>query len=245
MGWIENLKNNGYATISGVFSKSEVDLFRRDAVMALGKETACANLQVRNGFPALMFWPENLAPSLRAASQDPRMIKIVQDVIGDDVDRLVSQIYYRMPGDGDMFQWHRDSIFRTPKQDFLDIESKYLQTIIVIDDVFLGNGPIEFIPGSHKWSHEKWNALGVGPVDQLDPGLRHFRRANLQGEKVLASPGDVIVWDSMVVHGSEKNESGDWRMNYMQGFAAADAVLVKNKFPAYLRGGKHANEARA
>jgi hypothetical protein len=58
--------------------------------------------------------------------------------------------------------------------------------------------------------------------------LRGFRREELPGHiralrqvPMEADPGDVLVWSSLTVHGSEANTSNDSRMYYMNGFARA------------------------
>ena len=42
-----------------------------------------------------------------------------------------------------------------------------------------------------------------------------------------------LLWSSMIVHGSEKNESHRGRMQYISGFAATGAIKAKNKYPRY------------
>src|SRR5690606_31530900 len=110
--------------------------------------------KVRNNgkeFPGLLFWPSSMSPHLSSVAKDERLSNIVQYFLGPNVRWLNNQIYYRESGDGDEFAWHQDITFRTPANKFSGIETKYLQTIIVVDEITEDNGAVEFIYGSHKW----------------------------------------------------------------------------------------------
>ncbi len=229
MHWKKELEEKGYAKIEGVFTKAETDIIRREAIMALPLAMPKGCVQVRSGYPALLFGPSNFSTTLGSFIRDRRLKDIVFSVLGENVFHLVEQIYFRMGGDGDSFALHQDISFRTPPDDFHEIENGYLQTIICVDGMDEENGAIEFEPGSHKKGD-----LGLVPRDNSEYGLRGFDRRGWQGEKVRANPGDVLVWSPLVVHGSEPNNSSRWRMNYMSGFAAEAAVKSKNRFPKYV-----------
>jgi len=176
-----------------------------------------------------MFWPKDINWYLANVAEDFRMRTIVSMILGTkEIRQINNQIYFRESGDGDEFAWHQDISFRTPPEDFQNIESGYLQTVIVVDPMYQENGAIEFIPRSHRWGD-----MHLIPRDGSELGLREFIRGDWSGIKIKANPGDVLVWNVMVVHGSEKNESGRNRMTYMNGFAREDSVLNKTRFPKY------------
>ena len=232
-----DLEMYGYAMIPGVFGQVECDLIREEAYRLQAIPRAQSNMQWKlNGkrrSPGLLFWPQDLSPYMRDVAFDPRLRNIVTSFLGPDVLQLNNQVYYRESGDGDEFAWHQDICFRTPREDFKGIESAYLQTIIVVDRITHDNGAVEFIPGSHKWGEVK----DLVPRDNTEYGLREFRRGSYKGVKLIANPGDVLLWSVMAVHGSEQNNSGEHRMTYMNGFAAANAVKP-GKFPVYTKDGK-------
>lgn len=236
--WQKELEKNGYARIKSVFSIDEVNRMRAEAIMALTKipQDDPSKLQVREyaggKWPALLFWPSQISNYLDRIRKDERLSKIVREALGDDIVQLNNQIYYRLPGDGDEFAWHQDITFRTPKEHYDQIETGYLQTIIVIDPMIM-NGGIEFIPGSHRWGDKN-----LVPRDGSEKNLREFVRGEWKGEEVLANCGDVLVWSVMVVHGSQKNRSNKSRMTYMNGFAKASSVSSEAGFPTYMRNGQ-------
>lgn len=229
----EALAKYGYARIPGYLEKSDIDRLRSESLMALTRLPASdpQRLQVRNGFPALLFWPNSLSSHM--AKLSAALAPVVRAVLGDNVLQLNNQYYYRLPGDGDQFAWHQDVAFRIPREKFLRIEERYLQTAIIVDPMSSENGGIEFIPGSHLWGELK----NMVPRDGTERGLREFNRGHLAGVTAVAEPGDLMLWSVMVVHGSQPNASNRPRSYLMNGFAAAEAV-VDLDFPWYLKHGR-------
>ena len=224
---------NGYAKIPRVFGNYEIDAIRDESyrlINTMPVEKRRQVLQSKGNYPSLLFWPQDLSSYMKEVSQDDRLKQIVTYFLGPNVRQLNNQVYFRQSGDKDEFAWHQDICFRTPPADFNNIEEKYLQTIIVVDEI-KGNGAVEFIPGSHRWGE----VPELVPRDDSEKGLRKFVRGQWKGEKFEAQPGDVLIWSVMVVHGSEQNNSGRNRMTYMNGFCAEDALLNKKRFPIYCR----------
>ena len=225
---LEIYKKQGYVRIKNVFDEKECAQIKAEAYEELIK---CPDdhprLQWKNKKPALLFWPQDYNQFLRKIVFDPKMKKIVYQFLGTkEVRQINNQIYFRESGDGDQFAWHQDICFRTPPQDFHEIEANYIQTVIAVDPI-KDNGAIEFIPGSH------YKNLNLIPRDNSELGLRKFVRGDWKGEKVVAHAGDVLVWNLLVVHGSEENISERSRMTYMSGFAAEKSVLNKHSYPEY------------
>jgi ectoine hydroxylase-related dioxygenase (phytanoyl-CoA dioxygenase family) len=228
-GWFAGLHRDGVAVIPQVFSLAEVNHMRSAAMMALTQIKGGKNrLQVCRaaGYesPGLLLWPAISNAVLNKYRTDPRLVGIVRSVLGENIKQINNQVYFRLPGDRDSFSWHQDKVFRQPAEDFPGVESGYLQTVIVIDEITEDNAPVEYITGSHR-------APFAGNPDERSPRLRQFSRDGLSGVKIMARPGDVMVWSVMVVHGSDQNRSQLPRMTYMNGFARADCSRYN---PPYL-----------
>lgn len=223
---------HGWARIPDVFSEAICLQIKSNA--EIGKRAAPERMQfVTNShgdkYPALLFWPQEICQPLWEISHSKDLRMIVEAFLHTDkIRHLNNQIYFREPGDEDEFAWHQDLTFRTPAEEFYDIESGYLQTVIVVDEIFEDNSPIEFISGSQNWGDMK-----LVPRDNTERNLRKFVRGTWKGTKVLAKPGDVLVWSVMTVHGSEENTSDKPRMLYMNGFARDDACKNKERFGLY------------
>jgi hypothetical protein len=244
---IEQYKRDGICKFNGIFSLPEINRLRSSAFVALTETSKISSrgyphktleLVHSSGVPspALLFWPALCNAYQEQMRTDNRLISIVRQFLGDDVQQLNNQFYFRLPGDTDSFAWHQDIMFRNPKENYPRIveEDGYVQTAIIVDEMSSQNGGIEFVLGSHL--------LGdLGLIGSDYEGLRGFNRdnkhpafQNLPTVILEASPGDVVVWSSLTVHGSMPNSSKYPRMYLMNGFARSSNCL---EWPPYLRNG--------
>ena len=81
-------------------------------------------------------------------ARHPRMVEPVMQVFGEDVYMHQFKINGKMAFDGDVWQWHQD--YGTWKNDDLMPEARAMNVAIFLDEVNEFNGPLMFIPGSHK-----------------------------------------------------------------------------------------------
>src|SRR5437762_12895774 len=87
------------------------------------------------------------APFARLA-RHPRMVEPVVQVFGEPVYVHQVKINGKMAFDGDVWQWHQD--FGTWFNDDQMPEARAMNVAIFLDAVNEFNGPLMFIPGSHK-----------------------------------------------------------------------------------------------
>ena len=98
---------------------------------------------VRTNFAAHMY----SEPFARLA-RHPRMVEPVKQIFGEDVYMHQFKINGKMAFDGDVWQWHQD--YGTWMNDDLMPEARAMNVAIFLDEVNEFNGPLMFIPGSHK-----------------------------------------------------------------------------------------------
>jgi len=240
----------GVARLRGVFNRNEINLLRKSALHALTQLPEISNAGYRHApletvrdadghaSPALVFWPCLANKALDGLRVDARLQSVVTAILGPDVKQLNNQFYYRLPGDSDSFAWHQDIMFRHPLDTYPRIveDDGYLQTAIVVDEMNASNAPIIFIQGSNHFGDMTLHAPGDYSQlrgfarDKLPPAIRALAQVEMH-----AQPGDLLVWSSLTVHGSEANRSDAPRMYYMNGFARA-----KNShgWPSYCRDGR-------
>ena len=219
-----NLKDDGIQIFPSVFTKEEVEELREAAHRCLEKTNPQYHHRyIENspaGTPAIAFWPSLVDPVVEKFSTDPRFIKIVQGILGDDIRRLNNQFYYRYPNDGDTFNWHTDMRFRKGEKD--SIREDYLQTAIICDDWTEDNGAVEYIRGSHKEDFEERKSL-------------RGKEDDLKGTKVFPKAGDVAVWSVAIVHASSENVTDKPRSYLMNGLARAQS---STRWPFLLKDGE-------
>ena len=110
-------------------------------------------------------------------------------------------------------EWHQEFLninTYAPGYDPINDLDKFLQVFIAIDECKIENGPLYVFEGSHK--------LGLLPCeDIINSHLNHKRRIkhssllglsnNYNLKPILLKPGDAIVFNHLLVHGSPTNFS--------------------------------------
>lgn len=245
--FVANYRRDGLAKIEGVFSVAEMDALRSASYLALTNLPAIREKYayqpletVDNGVtrsPALLFWPAFANEYLDKLRSDFRLVEIVTSLIGPNVKQLNNQFYYRLPGDTDSFQWHQDIMFRSPRSDYPQMaeQDAYLQTAIIVDEMTEENGPIQFVLGSHKLGDLRLISENYEGLRGYTPIPPQAAFAGMPVVKLTARPGDVVVWSSLSVHGSEANQSRVSRSYYMNGFAKSEC---SKPWPDYIKDGK-------
>ena len=76
------------------------------------------------------------------------MVEPVQQVLGEALYMHQFKINGKAAFDGDVWQWHQD--YGTWRADDLMPEPRAMNVAIFLDEVNEFNGPLMFIPGSHK-----------------------------------------------------------------------------------------------
>lgn len=152
---------------------------------------------------------------------------IAADIVGPDVDCFLSQFIFKNPGAWGQ-PWHQDSHY-FPFAPARPIVGLWL----AITEATLDNGCLHVVPGSH---HEPVHAH----VDDRRPGANAGYREIVDYDMssaipVLMSPGDLLVFDSHLMHRSTDNVSDGIRAAMVYHCAATGTVdLSKNSINDFL-----------
>jgi ectoine hydroxylase len=145
---LEQFDRDGYLFFPGLFKPQEIKVLI-DAVPALYAERRPENVRekgsdaVRTNFAAHMYsYPHS------KLARHPRMIEPVRQIVADELCMHQFKINGKMAFDGDVWQWHQD--YGTWKNDDLMPEARAMNVAIFLDEVNEFNGPLMFIPGSHR-----------------------------------------------------------------------------------------------
>ena len=139
---------DGYLFFPELFTQAEIaklngavpELYSRREVYNVREKGSDA---VRTNFAAHLV----SAPFARLA-RHPRMIEPVQSLLGDALYMHQFKINGKMAFEGDVWQWHQD--YGTWKADDGMPEARAMNLAVFIDEVNEFNGPLWFIPKSHK-----------------------------------------------------------------------------------------------
>ncbi|ARP96767.1 phytanoyl-CoA dioxygenase family protein [Bordetella genomosp. 13] len=145
---LEQFERDGYLFFPALFSPEEIAklveevprLYAQDRPENVREKHSGA---VRTNFAAHMY----SAPFARLA-RHPRMVRPVEQLFGEQVYMHQFKINGKNAFDGDVWQWHQD--YGTWLNDDLMPTPRAMNVAIFLDEVNEHNGPLMFIPGSHK-----------------------------------------------------------------------------------------------
>jgi ectoine hydroxylase len=241
---------DGYLFFPGMFSAAETRTLtdevprlyaRREAynVREKGKEA------VRTNFAAHLY----SEPFARLA-RHPRMVEPVQDLLGEALYMHQFKINGKAAFDGDVWQWHQD--YGTWLNDDLMPTERAMNVAIFLDDVTEYNGPLMFIPGSHKkgvvdakhdvttTSYPLWTVDNdlIRQLVERAGGHGGFDAAGRHVDGGIVSPkgpaGSMILFHSCLVHASGSNLSPYDRVAVYLSLCAVSNHIRRFKRPEYI-----------
>jgi len=231
---------DGYLFFPALFSAAEMRSMV-DAVPALYERREAYNVRekgsdaVRTNFAAHL-----VSEPFARLARHPRMVEPVQDLLGEALYMHQFKINGKLAFEGDVWQWHQD--YGTWKNDDLMPTERAMNVAIFLDDVNEFNGPLMFIPGSHKkgvidaqhdlttTSYPLWtvdNAL----IAQL------VQRAGGKDGGIVSPKGpagSMILFHSCLVHASTSNLSPWNRVSVYLSLCAVSNHIGRFKRPEYV-----------
>ena len=225
---ISRFHDEGVLVLPGEFDRSEVaalaDAFDRlKARAAELADTATVDgarfvmsATGANAAPRIqrVVWCGAAERGLAAIAEDPRIVFRAAQLLGTRaVDQLVHQAHFKEPNDGVEFTLHQDAWNRrygTPLWRDDSPDGSYVQVVLTIDPMTEANGPLVYIPGSHR----------IGPI--LGPDRRERIDTLAQTtppQAVVASQGTLVLFGPFLIHGSFRNESDSARRVLVNGYA--------------------------
>ena len=231
---------DGYLFFPGLFTAEEAATLT-EAVPALYARREVFNVRERGSDAVRTSFAAHLvsAPFARLA-RHPRMVKPVEQLLNEPVYMHQFKVNGKMAFEGDVWQWHQD--YGTWKNDDLMPTERAMNVAIFLDEVNAFNGPLMFIPGSHRQgvvdarhdltttSYPLWtvdNALISQLVD---------RAGGRQGGIVspLGPAGSMILFHSCLVHASSPNLSPWNRVAVYLSLCAASNHIRRYQRPEYI-----------
>lgn len=236
----KQLREEGYAIVRGVFPSGEMAEIQRE-VEEVERQALLhhASYRDRNLFfeiakdPKLnrrvvlqAHWFSWINERLEYLRRDPRLLTLLQPLLGDDIKQIANQIHWKPPG-GKLtsYRYHQDIRFREHPEDFSDIEGGCLNMGLAIDPQTDDNGALRLIPGSHRNGY-----LGLsddGPVMTGTNTEEELRAAGLDPGSIVVcelEPGDIVLWTLLTVHGSAPNTSTRDRRFNINSYVRADST---------------------
>jgi ectoine hydroxylase len=237
---IERFHREGYLFFPGLFSAAETKTLA-DAVPALYARREVYNVRekgkeaVRTNFAAHL-----VSEPFARLARHPRMVEPVEDLLGEKLYMHQFKINGKAAFDGDVWQWHQD--YGTWLNDDLMPTERAMNVAIFLDDVTEFNGPLMFIPGSHrKGVIEAQHDLTTTsyPLWTVNSDLIRQLVARAGGKAGgIVSPkgpaGSMILFHSCLVHASGSNLSPFDRVAVYLSLCAVSNHVRRFKRPEYI-----------
>jgi ectoine hydroxylase len=236
----EQFERDGYLFFPAHFSAEETRVLA-DAVPALYAKREAWNVrekgsdEVRTNFAAHL----HSEPFARLA-RHPRMVEPVVDLFGEGVYMHQFKINGKMAFEGDVWQWHQD--YGTWYNDDLMPTERAMNVAIFLDDVTEHNGPLMFIPGSHRAgvidaSHDLTTTSY--PLWTIDNALvrQLVERAGGRDGGIVSPKGpagSMILFHGCMVHASGSNLSPFNRVAVYLSLCAVSNHIRRFKRPEYI-----------
>ena len=247
---LEQFDREGYLFFPGQFTRAEMKALT-DEVPELYSRREAYNVRekgkdaVRTNFAAHMY-----SKPFAKLARHPRMVQPVMDLFDEEVYMHQFKINGKMAFEGDVWQWHQD--YGTWLNDDMMPTERAMNVAIFLDDVNEFNGPLMFIPGSHKkgvvdakhdlttTSYPLWtvdNALIAEMVEKAGGRGRWDENGNHVGGG-LVSPhgpaGSMILFHGCLLHASGSNLSPFNRVAVYLSLNAVDNHIRRHKRPEYI-----------
>ena len=131
---------------------------------------------------------------------NPRIVRIVSDLIGPSVVAWGSHFFCKMPGDGKAVSWHQDASYwpLTP--------SKAVTVWLAIDDADPENANMRFIPGTQVLGHLTYKLTDTDPSNVLNQTVPEVEKYG-DPVNVQLKAGEASIHSDLLLHGSEANQS--------------------------------------
>ena len=158
--------------------------------------------------------PHRFFEGFQRLYRHPRLVPIVQALLGPAVRLHGSKINLKAPHYGSPVEWHQDWAFFPHTNDDL------LAVGVMLDDATSDNGPLLVVPGSHRGRIFDHHSHGhfCGAVDPAAIGNELARAVPLTGRA-----GSMSFHHVRLLHGSAQNVSSLPRALLLYEYGAADA----------------------
>ena len=204
---IEAFERSGYLFFPGAFNAAETGILKRAAsdVYALERDEVWRE---KSGVARTAFAAHTYNEAFRRLGRHPRLIEPVMQLLGGPVYMHQYKVNAKAAFDGEVWQWHQD--YGTWARDDLMPEPRAMNIAVFLDDVTAANGPLLFLPGSHRHGvAEAGHDLETTSYPLWTLDRETVTRLYQEGGCVAPTgeAGSVLMFSSLLVHASPPNIS--------------------------------------
>jgi len=217
-------REQGYLVVPDVLDLATLDTVRRELARILeGARTVTAHTDTYDLEPGhraddprvrRVKTPHRFFPVFERLMRHPRLVAILQDLLGASIRLHGSKINLKSPRYGSPVEWHQDWAFYPHTNDDL------LAVGVMLDDCTSDNGPLLVVPKSHRGPTFDHHADGYF-CGAIDPAA--IRDEIARAVPLTGRAGSMSFHHVRLVHGSAQNVSSLPRTLLLYEYGAADA----------------------
>lgn len=227
-------EEQGYLSVENVLNEAEVLALRvgaeRLVERAHGLTESTDRFMIKafgsggGGLVQQVAEPHEMGGEWMALARDPRILDIVEALLGPNIMLYYSMFMMKPPRQGFTAPWHQDFAF------FAHNRARLLACQLYVDDSTLENGCIKVVPGSHKlglqnhYDGEKFTSKVEGDVSRFDA----------QALAVPMKAGGMVIWHSLTLHASDPNRSERPRRGIVFEYKDPSVSLLSGSFNSSL-----------
>ena len=201
-----NFSNDSYIIKKNLFSEDEINKLKKFIESSSDKKNDARETRSSTGKLSITLWDHPSDDLFGKFSTNERIVKPMEEYLGDEVYHYHSKIIWKKPGDGG-FDWHQDYGYWYHNAClYPDMGSCF----IMLDRATKENGCLKVLKGSHKVGR-----IGHGVSDTPEQTADMERIAELEKRHesvyITAEPGDVLFFHANLLHSSDENKSSDSR----------------------------------
>jgi ectoine hydroxylase len=204
---VDQFHRDGYLFLPEVFTAAEAAVLRAeaDAIYALDREEVWRE---SSGAPRTAFAAHTYSEPFRRLGRHPRLVRPVEQLLGGQVYMHQYKVNAKAAFDGEVWQWHQD--YGTWQRDDDMPEPLAMNVAVFLDEVSAANGPLLFLPGSHREGvYEAGHDLATTsyPLWTLDRATvtELAERGGIVAP--VGPPGSMLLFHGNLVHASPPNIS--------------------------------------
>ena len=201
-----NFSNDGYILKKNLFSEDEINKLKKFIESSSDKQNDARETRSSTGKLSITLWDHPSDDLFGKFSTNERIVKPMEEYLGDEVYHYHSKIIWKKPGDGG-FDWHQDYGYWYHNAClYPDMGSCF----IMLDRATKENGCLKVLKGSHKVGR-----IGHGVSDTPEQTADMERIAELEKRHesvyITAEPGDVLFGKEKGGHAAEEKKASDSR----------------------------------
>lgn len=198
----DEYRSKGYCIAKSIIEPSVLEAAYKEIMSS----SATTTFQDRSGNLRRIERIFDKGPNLKLIND--KFLRLLSEIFAEEF-CIFKDKYNAKPPGGEGFFAHYDGIFTWIDKDGIERDGwhhysdKFVNILIAIDAMEQDNGPLE-VAREHNGSFQE---LLKNTKNNSTPDLQPHIEAGLEFEKIIISPGDIVLFSSRCPHRSSRNSS--------------------------------------